>query len=170
MPKEIERVSPQSLEIVLIDRFKSTIRDIHLAVSSSNDVCKEDDDDDPNVSAITVQSDGNGVHYSNRESPTNRSEEFYAYEDSETGEVIACEFVEYERDPDNTIDLIRIVWGKIKVKEGMLIQSINPQVVQSALRRLSQIGENLKNPSDTGSINSGQVPLDLPLINPAVLH
>lgn len=169
MPKEIERVCPQLLEIDLIERFKKRIKDIHSAVSSSNDICEEDDGN-PNMSVLTVQPDGTGVHYSDREYPAHNFEQFYIFKDSETGETIACEFVEYERLPDNKIDLIRIARGRIKVREGMLIQSINPHVIQSALWKLSLIGENLKNPSDTRSINPEQVPLDLPPTNPAVLH
>ncbi len=166
MGVEIERVSPQSLEIVLVEKFMQAIQDIHSTVSSAG----EEDDGDPEKSVITVHSDGTGVHYSDNDCKTHGSEQFYEFDQSRNGlTIIACEFIEYEKLPDNTIDLMRIIGGKIVIKEGMLMQSVNPQLIETAIRRLSKIGEKAKSPANKESVNSDQVPFELPL-NPAVLH
>lgn len=155
---DIERVDPQTLEIALIERFKKKLKDIRLAIT------QEDEDNDPNKSLIEVQQDGNGLHYSYRGCHAHNSEEFFVYFPSETGETIACEATEYEKDQDNTICIKRIVRGQIRVRDGILVQSINPGIFESALNRLSQIEKKMTTPP------AAQPAQEVPLTSPLVFH
>lgn len=130
--KDIELVDPQTLEIALIDKFKSALNN---AQTLTDFQVKQGDLDGAHI---------NELQYANTSCPTHGSSEVFAVTKHEAGETVSVKATNFDRFPDDTIDITAMADGEMKIENGVLVKSSNPGLIGGSVHRLHAIKDSLK--------------------------
>lgn len=137
--RDIERADPQTLEIALIQRFESSIQNIHKAASATAQAGLLSED--PKLPELTTSD--NRFHYYDSSCPEHSLSEVFTATSNEGNESFRANSTNFSKLPDGDEEITSMVGSEIKIENGFLASFTNPALFKRGLVRLREVEEEL---------------------------